>query len=164
MIQEKSFNSSQQVSIQTSRLLVKGNIMIWDGTMIQLSNISCISTAALAQAPFPMYALGLLGVGIIMLLVVWYISVFLLIFGGIWIYQWYSQNKEREKNTILKVVMNSGTTLRFIINNRDFLNKVLRVLEQIIIDGGVGKQSVAINIQGSTITGNAKVLNDLNIM
>lgn len=29
-------------SIETKNLMIKGNIIEWSGTMIQLSNISCI--------------------------------------------------------------------------------------------------------------------------
>lgn len=35
-------------SIETKNLMIKGNIIEWPGTMIQLSNISCISTADMA--------------------------------------------------------------------------------------------------------------------
>ena len=59
--------------------------------------------------------------------------------------------------------MNSGNNLQFIIGNKSFLDKVLQVLEQIIINGGVGGQSVTINIRGNKISGNASVLNDLNL-
>ena len=80
-----------------------------------------------------------------------------------WIYGWYYFNNQRKSNTILSIVLNSGNNLQFIIGNKSFLDKVLQVLEQIIINGGVGGQSVTINIRGNKISGNASVLNDLNL-
>lgn len=156
-------STSQQMVIETPQLLIKGNIMSWKGTMIQLSNVSCISTSPLAQMVFPIYSIVLLLIGLLMLKISLIVGIISLGLGGAWIYFWYKDNEERKRNTILNIVMNSGNNLQFIINNGDFLNKVLNVLEQIIIDGGVGKQDVTINIQGCKITGNAKVLNDLNL-
>lgn len=156
-------DNSQQLVIDTPRLLVKGNIMCWDGTMIQLSNISCISTTPLMQVAFPLISIGFLLIGLLVFKYSWLMSIILLGIGGFWIYNWYRINEERKKNTILNIVMNSGNCLQFVINNRNFLDKVLKVLEEIIIDGGVGKQNVSINIEGCQITGNARVLNDINL-
>lgn len=79
------------------------------------------------------------------------------------IYTWYKTNEERKKNTVLNIVMNSGNNFQFVIKNSDFLDKVLKVLEQIMIDGGVGKQNVAINIQKCNFAGDAQILNDFNL-
>ncbi len=57
----------KEKSIETPELLIKGNIMCWEGTMVQLSNISCISTMPLEQLEFPKYALLLLLGGFIVL-------------------------------------------------------------------------------------------------
>jgi len=163
MKKEIGKETSQQLVIDTPWLLVKGNIMSWDGTMIQLSNVSCISTAPLVQVAFPLFSIAFLLMGLLTLKYNLIVSIILLGLGGVLIYNWYKTNEERKKNTILNIVMNSGNSLQFVINNRNFLDKVLKVLEQIIIDGGVGNQNVSINIQGCRITGNAKVLNDLNL-
>jgi len=163
MIKEIGTSTSQQKIIETPQLLIKGNIMSWHGTMIQLSNVSCISTEPFAQMAFPIYAIVLPLIGLLVLAFSIIVGIIFLGLGIAWIYAWYKTNEERKKNTILNVAMNSGNNLQFVIDNRDFLNKVLEVLEQIIIDGGVGKQNVAINIQGCKITGNAKVLNDLDL-
>lgn len=153
----------QQKAIDTPELFVKGNIMCWDGTMIQLSNISCISTAPLIQTAFPLLAIGLMLIGLVSFTFNAIIAIILLGAGALWIYFWYSENETRKRNTLLNIVMNSGNDFQFIVNNKAFLNEILRVLELIIIDGGVGQQNVSINMQGCQITGNAKVLNDLNL-
>lgn len=163
MKKEIGKDNSQQLVIDTPRLWVKGNIMCWDGTMIQLSNVSCISTIPLVQAAFPFISILLLLLGLFLFKYNWMVSLVLLGVGGVWIYHWYRINEERKKNTILNIVMNSGNCLQFVINNKEFLDKVLKVLEEIIIDGGVGKQNVSINIEGCQITGNARVLNDFNL-
>lgn len=156
-------DNSQQMVIDTPRLLVKGNIMCWDGTMIQLSNISCISTLPLGQIGFPFISIAVILLGFIAFKYNAILALVVLGVGGFWIFVWYRANEERKSNTILNIVMNSGNHLQFMVNNKEFLNKILNVLEQIIIEGGVGNQKVSINIQGCQITGNAKVLNDINL-
>lgn len=156
-------NSSQELVIETSELLIKGNIMCWDETMIQLSNVSCISTRSLSPIAFPVLSIALLIIGFLLFKYNWMLSIVLLVTVIVWICCWFTKNEERKNNTILNIVLNSGNILQIIINDKFFVTKVLHVLEQIIIDGGVGKQDVAINIQGCQITGNASVLNDFNI-
>lgn len=157
-------NLKKEKSIETPELKVKGNIMSWDGMMIQLSNVSSVSTAPLDQLAFPVLSVLLIFAGIVWLKQELFLGVLLLMFGGAWIYGWYYINNKRKLNTILSIVMNSGSNLQFVISNKSFLDKVLQVLELIIIEGDIGKQNITINIKGNTISGNAKVLNDLNML
>ena len=76
---------------------------------------------------------------------------------------WYSINEVRKSQTILNICMNSGNNLCILFSNGSFLKDVLNVLEEIIIDGGVGEQNVDINIHNCKISGNAHVLDNLNI-
>lgn len=150
-------------SIETKELLLKGNIMSWEGTMIQLSNVSCVSTIPLEMLSFPRFSILLLVLGFFMITKSSTMA-FLLIAGGCgWIYAWYHINEERKRDTILSISMNSGDNLRFVFSKKSFLDEVLHVLEKIIGEGGVGEQNVSINIHGCKITGNAKILNDLNL-
>ena len=153
----------QEKSIETPELLIKGNIMSWEGMMIQLSNVSCISTTSLKQIAFPVLSVLVMIIGIVIFKSNFLAGIFLLLVGAAWIYGWYYINNSRKSNTILNIVMNSGNNLQILIGNKDFLNKVLKVLEQIIIEGGVGQQNISIDIRGCKITGNASVLNGLNL-
>lgn len=153
----------KEKSIETSNLLIKGNIMCWEGTMIQLSNVSCISTTPLEQKEFPKLSMLLILVGCTFLTVNGFLALLLVAAGGAWIYYWYYTNEKRKSNTVLNIILNSGNNLCFVISEKSFLNQILHVLEQIIIEGGVGKQSVSIDMRGCKISGSANVLNDLNI-
>ena len=153
----------KEKSIETAQLLIKGNIISCDGMLIQLCNISCISTIALEQLAFPALSIVILLFGLFMLTQKVIVGILLLMIGAAWIYGWYYINNQRKLKKILNIVMNSGNSLQFIFTNQSFLVKVLHVLEQIIINGGVGKQNVVINVHGNTITGNANMLNDLKL-
>lgn len=83
--------------------------------------------------------------------------------GVVWLYLWNMENDNRKKHIILSIAMNSGNMLQILFNDKDFLENVKKVLERIIIDGGIGTQNIAINITDCEISGNARVLEDLKI-
>lgn len=61
---------------------------------------------------------------------------------------------------ILTIRMNSGHNLYFKFSDRNFLLRVVRVLEQIITNGN--SNQISINLSDCTITGNAQVLNGIS--
>lgn len=153
----------KEKTIETQELLITGNIMSWKGTMIQLSNVSCISTEPLAQDEFPKLSILLLLIGFWLFKSNFILSLLFLASGGGWIYLWYPKYQLRSSQTILNICMNAGLNLKFLFKSRSFLDDVLRVLERIILEGGVGEQNVSINISRCNFSGNAQVLNDLNL-
>ncbi len=155
--------NDNEKSIDTPELMIKGNIMSWPGTMIQLSNISCISTSALSEKPFPNMAAGIIILGLLGFKFNAMIAVIVVLIGAAWIYVWSQENKERKTNTRLSIIMNSGNSLQFVISNKKFLDNILKVLEKIIISGGVGNQQVSINIKDCKISGSARLFEGLNI-
>ncbi len=157
--------ASRQMLIETPQLIIKGNIMSWYDTMIQLSNVSCITAKPLPDTTFPFFSVVLLLLGIISLFLQYNITVSTVLLGSgfVWICIWCYVNEQRSHNTILNIIMNSGIGFKIVFKDKVFLVKVLTVLEQIIINGGVGQQDVFININGCSISGNANVLSDLKL-
>lgn len=154
----------KEKSIETRALKIKGNIMCWDDTMIQLSNVSCISTSLLEQEEFPKSAILVIVFGILLFRFNKLFSIILLFGGVAWISIWYNNNEKRKTETVLSICLNSGNNFRFLFREESFLYDVLYVLEQIIIDGGVGDQNVEINVQNCEFSGNSKVLDNLKIL
>ena len=90
-VNETQFNSGEK-SIETPYLLIKKNIMTWNDTIIQLSNISYISAANLDTLRFPSLALCLILGGIVLLKESFFAAIILVGIGGGWIYKWYMDN------------------------------------------------------------------------
>lgn len=149
--------------IETEQLNITGNIMTWQGTMIQLSNVSYITTQKLSPVKIPWGALVLIGVGICMFAFKAVIAFIMIVLGGIIFYSWYIENKKRSQSMILTICMNSGNNLQILFMNKEFLNNVLSVLEKIIVDGGIGSQNISIDLSGSQFSGDSQVLNNLGI-
>ena len=147
--------------IETPSLLIKKNIMTWDNTLIQLSNISYISAADIEPAKFPIWA------GLVILGGLWlfgksaFLALLLLAAGAAGLYFWYQENEKRRQGAILTIRMNSGHNLYFTFEEKKFLLQVVHVLESIIINGGANAP-VDINIKDCTIT-NSRILTDVNL-
>lgn len=159
-MQENRFSLAEK-TIETPSLVIKKNIMTWDNTMIQLSNVSLISAANIDRSPFPLLAVLAILVGLMLFDTSALLALILIAVGGVWIYFWYQENEKRKKGAILTIRMNSGHNLYFKFNDRSFLLKVVNVLEQIITDGNTSQ--VSINVSDCQISGDARFLNNLHI-
>lgn len=148
-------------TIETPSVYIRKNIMIWDNNMIQLSNISCISASGVDDLPFPVWVAVIILVGLVMFAASAFAAIVLIAIGGYFAYEWYTNNKKRKKEAILTIRMNSGSNFFFLFNDKNFLHKVLNVLENIIVNGNVSG-SIEINIKDSNIV-NSHILNDAAI-
>ena len=148
-------------TINTPQLAISGNIMAWNDSVIQLSNVSSISTVPLALTPFPIWTLVLLFGGIYSFILSIITGIVLIAIGIIAIISWYQKNEDIKQQKNLIILMNSGITFSFLFRDKKFLNEVFGVLSSIIAEHGKEERHVKININNSTISGNAKILNDM---
>lgn len=147
--------------IETPSLLIKKNIMTWDNTVIQLSNISYISATDIELAKFPIWAALVILGGLYLFGKSILLALFLIAAGAAGLYFWYQENEKRRQGAILTIRMNSGHNLYFTFEEKKFLLRVVHVLESIIINGGTNAP-VDINIKDCTIT-NSRILTDVNV-
>ena len=148
-------------TINTPQLAITGNIMAWNDSVIQLSSISSISTVPLALTPFPMWTLLLFLGGLASFMTSLIVAIVCIVIGVIVIISWYQKNEEIKLQKNLIILMNSGNTFSFLFKDKTFLNQVFGVLSTIIAENGKEERHVKINISNSTISGNAKILNDI---
>lgn len=158
------FSSNEKTGekfIETPSLLIKKNIMTWDNTVIQLSNISYISAADIELAKFPGWAALVVLGGLLLFGETALLAILLIAVGAVGVYFWYKENEKRRQGAILTICMNSGHNLYFTFEEKKFLLRVVHVLENIIINGGANAP-IDINIKGCTIN-NSNILNDINV-
>lgn len=159
MAQNKA--SFGEKAIETPSLTVKKNIMVWENTMIQLSNVSYISSSDIESLPFPIWTLLPIIAGLYLLGESFLLGVIVIAIGAVGIYLWYKKNEERTQGAILTISMNSGNKIYFRFTNKEFLHQVTNVLEDIIINGGA-QGSVEINIKNNKIV-NSRILDNVSI-
>ena len=153
----------KEKKIETEKFLIQGNILIWESNMIQLSNISYVSTSNLKTLPFPTQSLIIALAGLILLFMIPPAGIVAILVFVAWIFSWYKQNQERSRNINLNILLNSGHAIRMVFRNKEFLQQVLKVLMVIFADGNTHNKNVSINIKNCTIEENANVLNDLDM-
>lgn len=149
--------------VETPEIVIKGNIMTWENTMLQLSNVSSISTAK-DNPVFPTMSVVIMLLGVFLASSFKYVAILqtigvILLICGISLVLTYIVAIV-DKKIYLSVIMNSGVCYNLVVKDEKFLKSMLETLEQIIIDGGVGNRIYTINIQNSTLDGNVSIMNN----
>lgn len=151
--------SDKQKTIETDYLNVKGNLINWKGTIIQISNISKISINEVERKPFPIYALLLILLALLILNSLPLIAVIFAFVGFFWVcYYFYKINKLAELK-ILSFKLNSGDRFGIVFNNQDFLNKVMSVLTEILSED-TKSSNITFDIKNNTYDFKDNVFND----
>ncbi len=150
----------KQNRIYTPQLAIAGNIMSWQNSVIQLSNISSISTVPFELQAFPVWVLLAFLIGMGLFIVSWIMALLVLAVGIVVVGIWYQKNEELKRQRNLVIQMNSGITFNFVFRDLNFLDYVFKVLSTIIAEDNTDVKNIKINIQNSTISDNAKILPD----
>ena len=148
-------------SVETDVLIVEDNIMRWANTIIQISNISLISTVKTRGKMFPFLALLPLGAGIYMLIDYNPLGWAFIVGAGVWIIYWAIQSDKESNKAILSISLNSGITYNILFNDKKFLNQVLKQLAT-LVSKPFSTRSLTINVKDSTFGGNSSVIMNMN--
>jgi len=157
----KSFKGSKV--IDTPNLYIEGNIMMWEGNILQLSNVVNISIVPQGLLGFPFWTLFLILVGIGLFQVNILLALISFVITGGVIYFWYKRNKELRTQAHLILNTNSGKEFSFLFGDRAFLKRVFDVLAAIIVDGPSVKGGIDINISNNQIHQGASILKDMKL-
>lgn len=157
----KSFKGSKV--IDTPNLYIEGNIMMWEGNILQLSNVVNISIVPQGLLGFPFWTLILILAGIVLFGVNVLLALVSLVIAGVVIYFWYKRNEELKTQAHLNLITNSGKEFSFLFGDRAFLKRVFDVLGAIIVDGPSVKGGIDINISNNQIHQGASILKDMKL-
>lgn len=156
-------DSSKTREINTDSLKIHGNCMEFLDTVIQLSNISLISTNSIIPTKFPVWSIAAIIIGIF-LLTLKAVPVILLglvaaAVGVFAIYSWYQQMEREKSIKKLVIATNSGQTFSILFEKGEFLETVIQVLKEIIANPG-HLSDVNFNIKGNTFTQSAAIFRE----
>lgn len=124
--------NDKQKTIETDYLNVRGNLISWNNTILQISNISMITTNEFEKKPIPIYPFLLFIVGLLTFQFLASLSIVCIVSASLWGYFYYSNAKKIAELKILSFKLNSGETFGIVFNNQTFLNKVISVLTKIL--------------------------------
>lgn len=124
--------------------------------MIQISNISMITTTDVAGLPFPFFSLLIICAGLIFASESIIIAILCWIISGAWIMYWYKQCQDRSRIKKLNFILNSGGMYTLIFNDKNFLNEVSSVLLGILVSKD-RKANITFNIKNNTFKDDSKM-------
>lgn len=157
--------------IETENLYISDNIMKWNRTIIQLTNVCSVSTDTYEEKmPVNMYIYGIYGAiaGLVMLLIpiglIQFLGLMVLVGAVALLFYVYKQRSNPQKIMTLTIIMNSGRSYDFVFYDDDFKLEVLQVLETIISyanrTNAMQIGDINIDIKNSRINGDLSFLND----
>lgn len=156
-------NRQKSNAINTDYLIIRDNIMEWGNTLIQLSNVSSISTETFIEnVPFPVLSITLIIAGFLCFNISVLAGIVAVAAGVIWIYFWWNKKNNPGKTMTLNIMMNSGAVYGFLFNSEEFKLRVLRVLEIIIAESKnpqISVGDISIDIKNDKIIGDVSFLN-----
>jgi hypothetical protein len=152
-------NSAQR--IDTDYLYIKNNSMHWSDTIIQVSNISMITTSSVGTRPFPLLSVLVIAIGAV--IIQWSVAIGTLIacVGVIWIVVWNQKVEGDKEMKLLNISLNSGITYTIVFHSKKFLTEVFNKLNE-LISNPQNINNLTINVKDSTFGGNSSVVGTMN--
>lgn len=151
----KNFSSgiglAKEKTVETDNLRIEGQLLEWKGVIIQVSNISLITTANLNSTKFPLWTLLAIIIGIALFQFEGLVGLVLIAIAGVVIYLWYADVQRAQNHKYLNILLNSGYTYSILFKNDSFLEEVLKVFSNIFADGSYAKTNYYIDISNCTI-------------
>lgn len=147
--------------INADYLYIEDNSLKWADTIIQISNISMISTSTIGTRPFPLLSILVFLIGIALVKITTGVGVLIILVGIAWIFIWYLQKEKDKETQLLKISLNSGITFTIVFYSKSFLAKVFATMSDLISEPQ-NKKSLTINIKDSTFSGSSAVIGKMN--
>lgn len=149
--------------IETDYLKIHGNCMEFKNTVIQLNNISLLSTEEIALPAFPTVALVAALAGLVLLFLeisslVW-VGLACLVGSVASIYLWYKEIKRLASMKRLLIITNSGNHFNIVFQDKPFLDRVVQVLKEVIANPG-HLSDITINIKENEFGEGSSVIQD----
>lgn len=147
-------------NIETPFLKVRGNCLEIENTIIQLSNISLLSTTDVAPDKFPILSVVLILIGCVFAERIEVVAAVAIIIGGAWLFYWYLAAQKAKELKRLTIITNSGNVFPIVFDDEKFLSKVVTVMTDIIRDPAHARD-ITINVKECTFSDDASVIGNM---
>ncbi len=165
-MEQKQLGSLIQSSLQTNKkakqvntpsFSIVGHLLRWEDTIIQIDNISMISIASFQQAPFPLWSIVLILVGLLLIRYSIFVALLCLAGGGLLIWFWNIDVQKTQNYKYLNIQLNSGRVFSLLFESDMFLKQVLDVFANIFEDDNLAGKNIYIDIKNCRIDDHSNV-------
>lgn len=137
--------------LDISGFQIEGNLIKWNGSMIQISNVSMISTAPLQFKRFPRWSIIMFLIGLIAMGKNALVGLLIMAIAILAIVEWKMTNDKRAQYRYLQIYLNSGRQFSIKVYTAEFLNRIMGVLENILVNKENQGHNITIDLKNSEI-------------
>lgn len=153
---------SKEKTVETSNFQVKGHLLQWKDVVIQISNISLITSTDVQPTLFPVWGLVVAAIGSVLIRYVWPIGFILLALSAYVFFAWYRENEKKKLQKFLYIQLNSGKSFSILFQSQDFLDQVIQTFANIFEDGDKTGNNYYFDLKNSKIDRNSSVIGNLH--
>lgn len=157
------FRNKKQKVVETKQLQIRGHLLQWEDTAIQISNVSLISIEKYQAAQFPLWAGAAVLFGALILSNHTFIGLALIAVGVLCLYLWFNEREKTKDYKYLNISLNSGSVFSLLFAEEWFLLEVLNVFANIFEDGAINPNTnISIDIQNCTVDNQSTLIGSLS--
>lgn len=154
--------NSKEKTVITKQLEIQGQLLRWEGVIIQISNIALITTSNVSTPRFPLWTLLFALAGIVAIAEEsWLLGLILIAVMGFGVYSWIQDYQCAKTGKFLNLLLNSGDVYSIRFYDKNFLDKVLNVFSNIMVDGVNPAVNYNIDLNRCVIDRNSSVIRNL---
>ena len=157
LVQNSLGTNRKEKRVNTPSLSIVGRLLRWEDTIIQIDNISLISTADFQQTSFPLWSLVLILIGLLLIRYSVFVGLICLTGGGLAIWFWNAEVQKTQSYKYLNIQLNSGRVFSLLFENDVFLKQVLDVFANIFEDNDLTDKNIYIDIRNCRIDDHSNV-------
>lgn len=157
------FNQEKEKTMEVGNLYIKGQLLQWEDVIIQISNISLITTANVQPARFPLLSLLILLIGLLLFSSKILIASIVLLIGVAWIALWYQDYSQAKSQKFLRIYLNSGRAFSLLFKNETFLNRVMEIFANIFEEGNdYSHTNISIDIANCQVDNQSSIIGSIH--
>ena len=157
LVQNSLGTNRKEKRVNTPSLSIVGRLLRWEDTIIQIDNISLISTADFQQTSFPLWSLVLILIGLLLIRYSVFVGLICLTGGGLAIWFWNAEVQKTQSYKYLNIQLNSGRVFSLLFEYDVFLKQVLDVFANIFEDNDLTDKNIYIDIRNCRIDDHSNV-------
>ncbi len=157
LVQNSLGTNRKEKRVNTPSLSIVGRLLRWEDTIIQIDNISLISTADFQQTSFPLWSLVLILIGLLLIRYSVFVGLICLTGGGLAIWFWNAEVQKTQSYKYLNIQLNSGRVFSLLFESDVFLKQVLDVFANIFEDNDLTDKNIYIDIRNCRIDDHSNV-------
>lgn len=160
-MRREMFGRTTESIVETVRFQINGGVLKWDNVVVQIKNISYVTTMDVKSVQFPRWTLICELAGLLLLKVNVLMGILAIVIGLLCIWGWYHENEQRKKQKYLYIHMNSGRVFSILFSSSVFLDRALDVFSDVMENGNEAGNVYNFNLKDCKIDHESSLIGNM---